>query len=344
MARQQVTKRKVDKKALAAAEAAAQPKGARSSIATRKKWELQTASAQAEKQAKESRSGRRAERVAAKDATRVGDLRDTDRGEVFSVVKARRRRRLAVVFSLLFIIAVILGLGAVYRSDLFAIEYLSVKGVRHLTVAEMTALAAVPEDATLLRVDTDDIRDRLLTDAWVQDATVQRVLPNTLEITIVEREIAAVVEISNTEASAIRRWAISADSMWLMPIPDRDSEAGKLVSESIYEDIEDALTITDVPYSDQPDIGTYCNDAYVNCALSIVNALSTSLVTRIQAVVANNTSSTTLVLDNGVEVVFGDQTNVRLKEQICLQLLEKYEGKIVYINVSVPESPTYRTL
>ena len=344
MARKQVTKRKVDKRAAAAAAAAAQPKAARTSIATRRKWDLQTASAQAERQAKEARAGRRAAASTDMVSTRVKDLRTEDKGEALSVIKARRRRRIAIIGTLLFIILTILGLGSIYRSDLFAIEFLSVKGVRHLTVDEMKTLAAVPEDATLLRVDIEDIRQRLLTDAWVQDVTIQRVLPNTLEITITEREIAAVVEISNTDASSIRRWAISADSMWLMPIPDRDSEAGKLVSESIYEDIEHVLTITDVPYTDQPDIGTYCNDAYVNCALSIVNTLSTSLVDMIEAVVANNTSSTTLILSNGVEVVFGDETDVRLKEQICLQLLEKYEGKIVYINVSVPESATYRTL
>ena len=343
MANRQVTKRKVDKKALAAAAAASQPKQARSSIATRRKWDLQTASAQAERQAKEARE-RRSESSARLSSTRIRDLQEEDKGEVLSVIKARRRLRVTIIAILLFVILAILGLGAVYRSDLFAIEFLSVKGVRHLTASEMTTLAAVPEDTTLLRVDTEDIRQRLLTDAWVKDAVIQRILPNTLEIIITEREIAAVVEISNTEASAVRRWAISADGMWLMPIPDRDSEAGKMVSESIYEDIEHVLTITDVPYSDQPDIGTYCNDDYVNCALAIVNSLSTSLVGMIEAVKANNTSSTTLVLSNGIEVVFGDDTDVRLKEQICLQLLEKYEGKIVYINVSVPENTTYRTL
>ena len=336
MARKQVTKRKVDRKA---AEQAAQPKAAYQSIATRKKWDLQTAAAQAEKQAREarnsSRSGTRVERI---------KIRAETGGETAEAIKSRRRLRIGIISALLFIIAAILALGMVYRSDLFSIEFLSVKGVRHLTASEMIALAAVPEDTTLLRVDTEDIRQRLLTDAWVKDAQIQRILPNTLEITITEREIAAVVEISNTDASATRRWAISADGMWLMPIPDRDSEAGKLVSEIIYEDIEKVLTITDVPYSEQPDIGTYCNDAYVNCALSIVNTLSTSLVNMIEAVIASNTASTTLILSNGVEVVFGDDTDVRLKEQICLQLLEKYEGKIVYINVSVPDNTTYRAL
>ncbi|MBR3258288.1 MAG: FtsQ-type POTRA domain-containing protein [Eggerthellaceae bacterium] len=339
MARKQVTKRKVDRKA---AEQAAQPKAAYQSIATRKKWDLQTAAAQAEKQAREarnsSRSGTRVERI------KIRDLRAETGGETAEAIKSRRRLRIGIISALLFIIAAILALGMVYRSDLFSIEFLSVKGVRHLTASEMIALAAVPEDTTLLRVDTEDIRQRLLTDAWVKDAQIQRILPNTLEITITEREIAAVVEISNTDASATRRWAISADGMWLMPIPDRDSEAGKLVSEIIYEDIEKVLTITDVPYSEQPDIGTYCNDAYVNCALSIVNTLSTSLVNMIEAVLASNTASTTLILSNGVEVVFGDDTDVRLKEQICLQLLEKYEGKIVYINVSVPDNTTYRAL
>ncbi len=344
MANKQVTKRKKDKRAAAEAAAAALPKTASTSIATRDKTSLQSASERAERRAEAARASREERAQARRSSVKVKDLRKEDKGEALSVVRARRRRRFAIMGTLIAIILAILGAGMVYRSNLFAIEFLSVKGVRHLTAAEMIALAAVPEDTTLLRVDTDAIRDRLLSDAWVEDVAIQRILPNTLEITITEREIAAVVEISNTDASSVRRWAISADSLWLMPIPDRDSEAGKLVSESIYEDIEDVLTITDVPYSDQPDIGTYCTDENVNCALGIVNSLSTSLVDMIEVVVANNTASTTLVLSNGVEVVFGDESDVRLKEQICLQLLEKYDGKIVYINVSVPDNPTYRSL
>ncbi len=267
-----------------------------------------------------------------------------DKGEAYSAVRARRRRRIAIMTTFVAIILAIIGLSSIYNSNIFTIEYLSIKGVRHLTASEMTELAAVPEGTTLLRVDTEAIRERLLTDAWVADATVRSVFPNTLEITITEREIGAVVEISNTDASSVRRWAIATDGLWLMPIPDQDSEAGALISETIYEDIENVLTITDVPYGDQPDIGTYCTDEYVNCALSIVNSLSTSLVDMISEVQASNTASTTLVLTNGVEIVFGDDTDVRLKEQICLELLEQHEGNIVYINVSVPDSPTYRTL
>lgn len=341
MARGQVTKRVKQKKAQ---QTGPQPKAARQSIATRKKWDLQTASAQQARARKDARGGETRAEETRTVTTRVKDLSREEQGVSAQVLRKRRRLRIGIIGGLIFIILAILGLGMIYRSNLFAIEYLSVKGVRHLTAAEMEALAAIPEDTTLLRVDTDAIRDRLLTDAWVKDVQIQRILPNTLEIVVTEREIAAVVEISTTDASTIRRWAISADGVWLMPIPDRDSEAAKLVSEIIYQDIENVLTITDIPYSDQPDIGTFCTDDYVNCALSIVNSLSTSLVDRIAVVVANNTASTTLVLDNGIEVVFGDDSDVRLKEQICLELLEKYEGNIVYINVSVPDNTTYRTL
>ena len=341
MSRKTVTKRVAEKKT---ANTGPQPKAARQSIATRKKWDLQTATAQQARARKEAKGGAESVEETRTTSKRVRDLSREEQGVSAQVLKRRRRLRVGIISALVFVIVAILGLGMVYRSNLFAIEYLSVKGVRHLTAAEMEALAAIPEDTTLLRVDTDAIRDRLLTDAWVKDVQIQRILPNTLEIVVTEREIAAVVEISTTDASTIRRWAISADGVWLMPIPDRDSEAAKLVSEIIYQDIENVLTITDVPYSEQPDIGTFCTDDYVNCALSIVNALSTSLVDSIAMVVANNTASTTLVLDNGVEVVFGDDSDVRLKEQICLELLQKYEGNIVYINVSVPDNTTYRTL
>ena len=217
------------------------------------------------------------------------------------------------------------------------------QGVEHLTASEMEQLAGVPAGTTLLRVDADAIRSRLLMDAWVQDVSVNRVFPDTLEIVVTERTITAVVDVSTENASSTQAWAIASDGMWLMPIPAQDSEAGRNTSPKVYEDAASALHIADVPYGVEPKVGSYCGDANVNNALAIVDGMTTDLAGRVTTVKATETESTTLVLDNGVEIVFGAAKDIRDKERVCLEIMEQHPD-VVYINVRIVESPTWRAL
>src|SRR5699024_7690815 len=95
---------------------------------------------------------------------------------------------------------------------------------------DMQNMAGVPAGTTLLRVDAAGIRDNLLKNAWVQDVSVNRVFPDTLELAVTERTIEAVVEVPAENAGTTNVWAIASDGMWLMPIPDQDSEAGRRTS------------------------------------------------------------------------------------------------------------------
>lgn len=275
-------------------------------------------------------------------SVRVGDLDRRER----NARMAQKGRGVALRLGIIGALALVLVGGglALYWSNLFAIETVSVKGVEHLTATEMTELASVPAGTTLLRVDTGAIEDRLLADAWVQDASVNRVFPNTLELAITERVIAAVVEVPTEKAQTTRQWAIASDGMWLMPIPDKNSDAGKSISQKIYEDAEAVLHIVDVPYDTDPQIGAYCTDSNVNNALAIVDGMTTSLSDQVKKVSATDPESTTLTLENGIEIVFGAAEDIRAKERVCLELMEQNEGKIAYINVRVVTNPTWRSL
>ena len=52
-----------------------------------------------------------------------------------------------------------------YTTDAFKIENVEINGVYHLTDDEMTQLINLPDDTTLLKVDTDVIKKRLKRDA-----------------------------------------------------------------------------------------------------------------------------------------------------------------------------------
>ena len=126
------------------------------------------------------------------ESRRIGDIRRSERRER---AKENSRRYLVRIFiGIGIIVALIGGWAALYNSPAFTIQNVEVEGVEHLTADEMSQLANVPTDATLLRVDTETIRNRLKQTAWVEDATVTRKFPDTIKITVTEREIEAIVE------------------------------------------------------------------------------------------------------------------------------------------------------
>lgn len=274
-------------------------------------------------------------------SVRVGDIEREQRNK--RARRSYRRYVIRFVVAVVLLVALVVGAIGLYYSDAFTIETITVTGVEHLTASEMEQLANVQEGTTLLRVDTSEIEERLLEDAWVEEVTVKRSFPDTLEIIVTERTIAAVVEVPSEDASTTQDWAIASDGMWLMPIPDEDSEAGQNTSSAVYEDAASVLRITDVSYGVDPEVGTYCTDDSINNALDIILGMTTELADQVESVQATEADSTTLILESGIEIVFGEAEDIRDKERVCLEIMEEYP-EVVYINVRVVDSPTWRAL
>lgn len=275
-------------------------------------------------------------------STSVGQLRRADRLER---AKKKSRRRLIMVVAVIAVVVVVLaGWAALYNSPAFKIENVEVNGVEHLTSEEMAQLANVPNDTTLLRVDTGTIEARVEQNAWVADAQVVRAFPNTLQINVTERPVFAVVEIPTGATAAVKKWLVAEDHVWLMPVPDESSEAAKTTSAKVYEDEKSVLHIVDVPFGTKAEIGKECVDANVNNALDILSGLTTELSGRVTKVSAAGTAETTLVLDNGVEVAFGKAEDIRDKERVILEILAQNPDNVSYINVRMVNSPTWRSV
>jgi cell division protein FtsQ len=70
----------------------------------------------------------------------------------------------------------------------FHIEAVAVSGEKYLSRDEILATAGVTSHASLLFFDVADARARLLTNPWIAEATVQKLLPDRLVIHVTERE------------------------------------------------------------------------------------------------------------------------------------------------------------
>ena len=101
---------------------------------------------------------------------------------------------------------------------------------------------------------------------------------------------------------------------------------------------------TSVPYGAVPEAGSQCNNPNISNALAIIDGMSTELADQVKSVSAASSDSTALTLNNGVEIAFGDSSDIRDKERVCLELMREHPGKIAYINVRTVNKPIWRAV
>jgi cell division protein FtsQ len=70
----------------------------------------------------------------------------------------------------------------------FRIAAIAMTGERHVSREEILSAAGVTGTTSLLFFDVEDARDRLRANPWIADATVLKLYPDRLQITVTERE------------------------------------------------------------------------------------------------------------------------------------------------------------
>jgi cell division protein FtsQ len=120
-------------------------------------------------------------------------------------VKPSRKRRPAAKFAWLAArtgaLAILLGYAAYQGAALIAaapslqIGHLSVRGHERLSTGEVLALVDGLRGQNILAVDLGQWQQKLLSSPWVERATIRRVLPSTVEISVTERQPMGVARI-----------------------------------------------------------------------------------------------------------------------------------------------------
>lgn len=275
-------------------------------------------------------------------SVRVGDINRSSRAQREKKPPTRYLKIAGTVVAAVCVL--VFGGFIVSNSSFFLIKGIEVEGVEHLTTEDMQNLVEVPKGSTLFNVNTAGVEKSILRDAWVEDVSVSRKLPDTLKIKVIERKIQAVVEVPSEDGSVVQDWFIAADGTWLMPIPAQDSEAGQRTSLKVYEDVESALRITNVSHSTAPEIGKTCSDGNVNNALAVVSGMTTELADRVVSVKAEDPEAITVTIEDGPDIVFGTADNLRDKERVCREIMEKHSEGVAYINVRTVDRPTWRSV
>ena len=209
------------------------------------------------------------------------------------------------------LVLALLGLAtyAVWFSAWLRAEQVSVTGADQLSVSEVERVAAVPLDEPLARVDLGAISTRVQSLAIVKEVDVVRGWPHTVEITVVERQAVAVVQIG----TSLR--GLDEDGVVF-----RDYKA---------------------PPADLPRVLTSSGASTESLreAAAVVSALPDDLAPRVDHVSVATVDQIELALRDGRTVVWGSAEDSVQKAEVLAVLLGQEAS--VY-DVSVPSNPTTR--
>lgn len=234
-----------------------------------------------------------------------------------------RRNAVLPILGVIAAAGVVWGLVALWQAPLFTVDTVQVTGVHRLTQYEVLALAAVPSDATLLRLPEKEIIARVGKSPWVSEVRLERRFPHALSLIVTERTPAAFVDVG---AQGV--WMVSGDGHWIIK---RASEpTGAL------------LPIHDVPDL-HPSAGAAVSSPELRNALSVIAGLSGFIKRRTLLVSAASVEKTMLVLKNQVRIFVGSAEDIAKKDLIARDTLAR-EKNVVYINVRTPERTSVRGL
>ncbi|MFI6028370.1 cell division protein FtsQ/DivIB [Amycolatopsis magusensis] len=220
--------------------------------------------------------------------------------------KAMQRRWVALLAA----VSVIAGFYLVFFTSLLGVRTVDVLGATSLSPDQIRAVANVPDRRAMLRVDTDEIRDRVLTLPGVATADVSRSWPSTIEIEVSER---TPIGFFNT------------------------GEEIHLVDDSGFVFKKVPVAPAGLPELKLARVGP--DDPPTRAATTVLVALPQQLRTQIASVGAESPGSVRFDLNDGRQIRWGDARpdTIDRKTKVLAALLTQ-PGKIY--DVSSPELPT----
>ena len=110
----------------------------------------------------------------------------------------RKKKKIKKLLKLLILIAIIIGgICFVLKSPIFNITNIEVKGNSKIATETIQSLSQIQEGQNIFKFNKKQIIQNIKSNAYIETATIQRNIPNKIEITIEEREASYNVEFLN---------------------------------------------------------------------------------------------------------------------------------------------------
>ncbi len=202
------------------------------------------------------------------------------------------------------------GGAAVVASPVFHARTIEVSGTSHLGRAEVLRLAGLAPGMNTLWLDSGAAARRLEANRWIASASVSRSLPSTVRIAVTERTPAVEVKVGS-------RWALVAVDGTVL---DRVSD-------------DPGLPLLDTAMGNRHRLGP---------SASVIGAMTPWVRSRVRSVAPVRDGSLVVELSSGVRVLFGDPSDISVKDQALagiLRWLSSSQASVGYIDLRAPLAP-----
>jgi cell division protein FtsQ len=231
-----------------------------------------------------------------------------------------RSRKKKLLLALSFAGVVVVVAWAAFWSPLLDVRRVQVTGSKHVTGADIETAAHIGSGTNLLLLSTSRVVDAAEALPWVRRARVDRSLPGTVRVRIVERRPVIVLRQGSS------RWFVDRSGYVIAPATGGHHHLPTLAGVGA-PSIRPGLTLTS-------ETGAGAIEAW--------RSLPRKLIHRVVAVFAPTVDAITFSLKDGTTVRYGPPTDMKDKNQVLLALLHKVfvDGTgASYIDVRVPTSP-----
>lgn len=234
-----------------------------------------------------------------------------------TVERKKRRRFFVGLASFLLVVALI---WAMFWSPLLRVRELKLQGAERTTLAEVEEATKLLEDQqNLLLLSTGAVESDIETLPWVESVEVDRTLPGTVKVRVVEREPALVLSLGAA------RWTIDA--------------AGNVLATG---EAEAGLPVLAGLQVDELEPGLQLRTEEARGALRAFRRLPNIVRRQVAAVFAPTIERISFSLTSGTVIRFGAAEGIDAKNEVLRALFEDLGsdgGGAAYIDVRVPTSP-----
>jgi cell division protein FtsQ len=236
------------------------------------------------------------------------------RARRIEVARDQGRRRLRRVAGAAIVIAVVLLAIGATRSPLLDVDAVEVSGAEATGEDRVLDAADIELGTPLISVDTGAVRAAVEQLPWIEQASVRRGWPGTVEIEVVERVPVAVV--GSGRAAVL----VDADGRAVAPASEAPSDLPELSG-------------APVP------LGASIPEAQ-RAGLAVVGVLPPELAAEV-ALIDVSSAGAALTLVDGIEVSWGDETQASAKAEALEVLLDQADrATIATIDLTVPRAAT----
>jgi cell division protein FtsQ len=216
---------------------------------------------------------------------------------------------------LVFVAVIVLALAAwsITYTPIFRADHVRVVGAARLGAAGVREIAGLAGSVNVVHADTGAIAGRLTADPWIASASVERDLPSTLIVHVIERDPVAVV-------AAMPDPTVLASDGKLLPAP-----AGR-------SDLPTMHAAVGVP-----------DERQLVAAATMLTSLDPVVGQRVEEITVGQDGVVTMTLRGGVVVdtgVAGDEAAKAMALRAVLRWAATHAHQLASVDVSAPEAPS----